>query len=66
MKLYKKIMKAFGGSALYLDKTILNHLGAIHGDEVVLELVEDKVIITKSRLDNARIQRLLDKSNRQT
>lgn len=66
MKLYKKIMKAFGGSALYLDKTILNHLGVIHGDEVVLELVEDKVIITKSRLDNARIQRLLDKSNRQT
>jgi antitoxin component of MazEF toxin-antitoxin module len=64
MKLYKKIMKAFGGSALYLDKTILNHLGVVHGDEVVLELTEDKVVITKSRLDNEAIQKLLDKSIR--
>ena len=64
MKLCKKIMKAFGGSALYLDKTILNHLGVVHGDEVVLELTEDKVVITKSRLDNEAIQKLLDKSIR--
>ena len=62
MKLYKKIIKAFGGSALYLDKTILNHLGVLNGDELVLELVEDKVVITKSRLNNERIQKLLDKS----
>lgn len=60
MKLYKKIMKAFGGSALYLDKTILNHLGALNGDELVLELIDDKVIITKSDLDNERIQKLID------
>ena len=60
MKLYKKIMKAFGGSALYLDKTILNHLGVLNGDELVLELIDDKVIITKSDLDNERIQKLID------
>ncbi len=60
MKLYKRIQKAFGGSALYLDKTILNHLSALHGDELVLELVEDKVVITKSKLNNERIQSLLD------
>lgn len=60
MKLYKKIQKSFGGSALYLDKVILNHLGVLNGDELVLELVDDKVIITKSELDNERIQKLID------
>lgn len=60
MKLYKKIQKSFGGSALYLDKTILNHLGVLPGQELVLELIDDKVIITKSELDNERIQKLID------
>lgn len=60
MKLYKKIQKSFGGSAIYLDKIILNHLGVLNGDEVVLELVEDKVIIRKSGLDNEKIQKLID------
>ena len=60
MKLYKKIIKAFGGSALYLDKTILRHLNAVNGDELVIELKDDKVIITKSRLDNDKIQKILN------
>lgn len=60
MKLYKKIQKSFGGSAIYLDKCILNHLGVLNGDEVVLELIEDKVIMKKSGLDNERIQKLID------
>lgn len=61
MRIYKKIQKSFGGSALYLDKIILNHLGVLNGDEVVLELVDDKVIIKKSGLDNEKIQKLIDK-----
>ena len=60
MKLYKKIQKSFGGSAIYLDKSILNHLGVLNGDEVVLELIEDKFIMKKSGLDNERIQKLID------
>ena len=60
MKLYKKIIKAFGGSALYLDKTILRHLNAVNGDELIIELKDDKVIITKSRLDNDKIQKILN------
>ena len=60
MKLYKKIQKSFGGSAICLDKSILNHLGVLNGDEVVLELIEDKVIMKKSGLDNERIQKLID------
>lgn len=60
MKLYKRIQKSFGGSAIYLDKIILNHLGVLNGDELVLELKEDKVIITKSDLDNTKIQQLID------
>ena len=60
MKLYKKIQKSFGESAIYLDKSILNHLGVLNGDEVVLELIEDKVIMKKSGLDNERIQKLID------
>lgn len=60
MKLYKKILKSFGGSAIYLDKIILNHLGVMPGDELVLEIVDDKVIITKSNLNNEKIQKILD------
>ena len=66
MKLYKKIQKAFGkGSGLYMDKTMLNHLGILPGDEVVIELVDDALVIRKSTLDNERIERLL-KSVRKT
>lgn len=60
MKLYKKIQKSFGGSSLYLDKTILRHLNALPGDELILELIDDKVIITKSNLDNEKIQKFLN------
>lgn len=60
MRIYKKLQRAFGGSGLYFDKTMLNHLGALTGDEVVIELIEDKIIIRKSTLNNDRIQRLLD------
>ena len=60
MKLYKKILKAFGGAALYLDKCILKHLSIVPGDEIVIELVDDKVIITKPCIDAKRIKELLD------
>ena len=60
MKLYKRIQKTFGkGSGLYMDKTMLNHLGVLPGDEVVIELVDDALVIRKSTLDNERIERLL-------
>ena len=66
MKLYKRIQKTFGkGSGLYMDKTMLNHLGVLPGDEVVIELVDDALVIRKSTLDNERIERLL-KSARKT
>lgn len=42
---------------------MLNHLGVLPGDEVVIELVDDYLIIRKSGIDNEKIQRLLD-SNR--
>lgn len=60
MKLYKKLQKAFGGSGLYFDKTMLRHLQAFNGDELVIELVDDKIIITKSKLNNTRISEVLD------
>ena len=71
MKLYKKLQKAFGGNAMYIDKTILNHLGLLQEDELVLDLTEINgepvIIMKKSKLDNTRLQELLDarkKSNR--
>ena len=64
MKIYKNIQKAFGGAALYLDKTILKHLGVIAGDEVVIELVDDKVIISKPTLDAKKIKELLSASEK--
>ena len=47
MKLYKKIMKSFGGAGLYMDKSMLNHLGVLPGDEVVIELKDDFIKIKK-------------------
>ena len=60
MKLYKKILKAFGGAALYLDKSILKALKVATGDEVIVEIQENRVIITKPILDANKIKELLD------
>jgi antitoxin component of MazEF toxin-antitoxin module len=64
MKLYKKVLKAFGGAGLYIDKCILKHLGITAGDEVVIELVDDKVVITKPCIDAKKIKELLDANER--
>lgn len=64
MKLYKKLQKAFGGNGIYIDKTILNHLALLQEDELVLDLTEINgepvIIMKKSKLDNTRLQELLD------
>lgn len=60
MKIYKKIMKAFGGAGLYFDKTMLSHLGVLAGEEVVIELKDDYIMIKKPELDLNKIQELLD------
>jgi len=63
MKLYKKIQKSFGGAALYLDKVILNHLGVLPGDEVIVELIDNKIVVQKSRLDIDKIQEILNRQS---
>ena len=61
MKIYRKIVKSSGGTVIYLGKAVLNHLAALPGDEITLDFSqEDKVILTKSTLNNDRIQKLLD------
>lgn len=60
MKLYKKIMKSFGGAGLYMDKSMLNHLGVLPGDEVVIELAEDYIKIKKPAINLLKVQELLD------
>lgn len=59
-KIYKNILKAFGGAALYLDRNMLCHLGVTAGDEVIIELAEEKIIITKPALNAKKIKELLD------
>lgn len=59
-KLYKKTLEAFGGAALYLDKCILNHLGIRPKDEVIIELQDNKVVITKPLIDAKTIKEILD------
>ena len=59
-KIYKNILRAFGGAALYLDLNMLHHLNVSAGDEVIIELAEDKIIITKPTLDAKKIKELLD------
>jgi len=60
MKIYKNILKAFGGAGLYIDKTMLNHLGVLIGDEVTIELRDDGLLIRKPELDVNKIQELID------
>ena len=59
-KLYKKTLKSFGGGALYLDKCILEHLHIQPGDEVIIELEEGKVTVTKPLNDAKKIKEILD------
>lgn len=56
---YKKILKAFGGAALYLNKDILSYLKVSTGDEVKIELRNNQVIITKPLLDSESISKIL-------
>lgn len=61
MKLYKKILQAFGGSALYLDKCILKALNIGPKDEVVIDVQPGIVTITKPTIDANKIKEILDK-----
>lgn len=60
MKIYKKIIKAFGGAGLYMDKTMLSHLNVSTGDEVVIELKDGCIELRKPDLDLNKIQELLN------
>ena len=63
MKIYKKINKACGGAILYVDRTMLNHLGVLVGDEIVIELKEDSsLVIKKPDLDLTKVQEILRKN----
>jgi antitoxin component of MazEF toxin-antitoxin module len=59
-KIFKKVLEAFGGAALYLDKAILKALDIQPRDEVMIEIQEGKVIITKPAIDSNKIKELLD------
>lgn len=61
MKIYKKILRAFNGCALYLDKKILKALNVAARDEVVIEVREGEVIITKPSIDANKIKEMLDR-----
>ena len=60
MKLYKKVLSAFGGAGLYLDKSILKALKVSPGDEIVIDVQEDKVTLTKPTIDANKIKELLN------
>ena len=61
MKIYKKLIKAFGGSALYIDKCILNALNVNPGEEVCIEIKDNKVIITKPSISVNEVKELIEK-----
>ena len=60
MKLYKRTIQAFGGTALYLDKCILQALNIECGDEIVIDIQEGKVTLTKPTINIDKIQQLLN------
>ena len=55
-------MKAFGGGGLYVDKTMLNHLGVLIGDEIVIEFKEEGLLLKKPEFNAEKIQELLEQS----
>ena len=42
MKIYKRLIKAFGGLVVYLDKQALSALKLREDDEVILDIQKDK------------------------
>ena len=58
MKLYKRILKAFGGAALYIDKKMLKCLGVGLDDELCIELQKDRIVITKSVMCDKKLREL--------
>lgn len=64
MKLYKKIIAAFGGAALYVDKSMLKALDVFPGDEVIIDVQDGKLTITKPTIDANKIKELLDASTK--
>lgn len=57
---FKRLLNAFGGTALYLDKKILQHIGVSPKDEVVITLVDNVAIISKPLLSTQEIDRILN------
>ena len=64
MKLYKKLIKAFGGAALYVDKNMMKALNIISGDEVVIDVQPGIITIQKPTIDANKIKELLDASEK--
>lgn len=60
MKIFKKTIEAFGGCALYLDKKMLKHLKIRPKDEVVIELTDQGLLISKPKISIDDIQELLN------
>lgn len=58
-KIFKKLIQSFGGYALYLNKSILDHLKLKGKDEVRIEFIKDAIVITKADLSDSKIEEML-------
>lgn len=65
-KLFKKLIRSFGGYALYFSKSMLNHLDLNDKDEVKIEFIHGAIIITKSDLSDAKIEEMMQLAIQQT
>lgn len=59
---FKKLINAFGGVALYVDKQMLDYLHVKGGDEVRIDFKDGKVILSRPIISNERVNQLLQKA----
>ena len=58
---FKKLLSAFGGVALYIDRQMLEHLNLQSGEEIQIELKEHEIVLSKPFITNIEVDELLQK-----
>lgn len=59
---FKNLIKAFGGTALYMDKQMLKYLQLSCGEEIQIELKNNSIVLSKPLIPEQKVHELLQKA----
>lgn len=59
---FKNLIKAFGGTALYMDKQMLSCLQLSCGEEIQIELKDNFIVLSKPLISETKVHELLQKA----